>query len=242
MIRRTGAAALLLAALLAPRALAESDAEVLAAEAFPEVSRLAVAIAGARWETRADELVAGAPLTAKPGAAWKKGDPHFDAARSAMLAAIEGWAAEVAASAESKQVVARKLAASLDETKAKAMRAALAAEATKEYPALCDAMHAGVAFANARRDLKAGSPEFSKAWAAWLATLGLATPRSTPELDALMRSPEGMAYATGRGAAIDALVTRLDGAVQLRFHDAQQSILAGIDAKARECAKAKHDR
>jgi hypothetical protein len=241
-MKRGLAVATLVAFLFLPRAAsAAGDAESLADDALPGVSGLATKVAHAKWAQRADELMANAPLSTKPGAAWAKGDPHWDAARDGMLAKIDSWAAAVVADAETKEIVRRKFA-TLDAVKAKAMRQALAAAATREYPALCDSIHLAVLFGDEHRDLKIGTPEFSKAYTTWRASLGTAPsePKMTPELTALLQSDAGTAYETARGFAVDAILTRLDGQIQLEFYDAQQSILASIEAKAKECAKSKH--
>jgi len=241
-MKRRVAIALFATLMILPRAAgAAGEAESLADEALPDVSALATKVARATWSTRADELMGSAPLSVKPGAAWKKGDPHWNAARDVMMKKIDGWAAAVVADAGTKEIVRRKFA-TLDAAKAKTMREALAAATTKEYPAVCDSIHLGVLFAESHSDLKIGSAAFSKAFATWSASAGLqvSQPKMTPELTALLQSDAGAAYRTARGAAIDAILTRLDGQIQLEFYDAQQSILASIDAKAKECAKAKH--
>lgn len=240
---KRGLAVTMLAALLfLPHAAGASGvAESLADECFAGVSRLAAKLARARWSERVDELMGNAPLSVKPGAAWKKGDPHWDAARDAMMKKIDAWAAAVVADAATREIVRRRFAA-IDAAKAETIREALAAGPTKDYPAVCDSIHLGVFFAERHPELKIGSAEFSKAYELWRAGLELppSQPKMTPELTTLMQSDAGSAYRNARGSAIDALVTRLDDQVQLEFYDAQQSILAAIDAKAKECARAKH--
>jgi len=241
-MKRRLAVAMLAALTFLPRAAgAAGDAVSLADESLPAVAGLATKVARATWATRVDELMASAPLSVKPGAAWKKGDPHWDAARDVMLKRIDAWAAAVVADSGTKEIVLRKFA-TLDAANAETMREALAAGATKAYPAVCDSIHLAVLFAERHPDLKIGTASFTKAYESWSARLGLpaSQPKMTPELTALMQSDAGSVYRTARGSAIDAIVTRLDGQIQLEFYDAQQSILAAIDAKAKECAKAKH--
>ncbi|MFA6956488.1 MAG: hypothetical protein WC538_11515 [Thermoanaerobaculia bacterium] len=241
MTRRL-AVVMLASLMLVTRAVsAAGDAESLADESLPAVSAIATKVARATWSARVDELMGSAPLSVKPSAAWKKSDPHWDAARDAMMKRIDAWAAAVVADAAAMEIVRHKFA-TLDAAKTETMHEALEASGTKAYPAVCDAVHLGVLFAEQNPDLKIGTAAFTKAYESWRVGLGLATsqPTMTPKLTALLESDAGSAYRTARGAAIDAIVTRLDDQIQLEFYDAQQSILSSIDAKAKECAMAKH--
>lgn len=243
-MKRRVAITLLVALAFLPRAAgAAGDVEALADEALPEISGLATKVARATWNGRVDELMGSAPLSVKPTAAWKKGVPHWDAARDVMMKKIDAWAVAFVADSGTKEIVRRRFAM-LDAAKAKTMREALAAATTKEYPAICDSTHLAFIFAESHGDLKLGTAGFSKAYESWREGLGLAAEQSkmTPELTALMQSDAGSAYRTARDSAIDAIVTRLDGQIQLKFYDAQQSILASVDAKAKECEKAKHEK
>lgn len=229
---------------LAPLSVAFADDPVRATadDAYPRLSSLAMKIAHAKWEQRADELMTNAPLSAKPGETWKAGDPHWDAARAEMLAKIDGWAKQLLEDDAAREIVRGKFAKGLTAAQAATMQSRLADPKTSGFPAVSDSIHLGVVFAGDHKELPIGSAEFSKAFASWSESLGLPRemPASSPELDELMRSEAGRAYSTARGFAIDALVSGLDGEIQLRFYDAQQAILAGIEARAKECAKAKH--
>lgn len=243
-MRHPATALALLILVLAPSSAAGASDPVraIAEDAYPRVSSLAMKIAHARWVPRANELMSSAPLSAKPGASWKTGDPHWDAARAEMLATIDGWAKQFLEDEPAKEIVRAKFAKGLTAAQAATIRARIADPDTKDFPAVSDSIHLGVVFASEHEELPIGSAEFSKAFAVWNERLGLPgeMPQSSPELTELMNSEAGRAYSAARGFAIDGLVTGLDGRIQLRFHDAQQAILAGIESKAKECAKAKH--
>jgi hypothetical protein len=214
--------------------------QALADDAHPRICEIAAGLTAATWSERADALVSSAPSAAAAGPRWKAGDSHWEAAKTALMAHVVSWIAELAADPKAKEIVRQKFAAGITGSQAKAMRSSLGTAAAKDFPAMQDGIHLGVLFAERHPELQIGSAQFSKEYAAWLQETKLASgwTKETPELTALQNSPEGYAYSRARATAIDALASGLDGQIQLRFHDSQAAILAEIGTAAKACAAA----
>lgn len=239
VLKRPAIIVALVALMSLPGAAAPPDpVQALADDAHPRICEIASGVTIATWSERADSLVSSAPSAAGAGPRWKAGDAHWEAAKAKLMTHVVTWIAELVADPRAKEIVRRKFSARMNGPQAKAMQASLRTDAAKGFPAVQDGIHLAVLFAGTHPELQIGSPQFSSAYGAWLKETGIGSgmPNQTPEHVALQDSPEGFAYATARGSAIDALVRGLEGQLQLGLHDAQTAILDEIGKDAKACA------
>jgi len=211
----------------------------LADDFFPRISEIAGRIVLANWLERVDDLITSAPSAAVAGSRWKTGDHHWEAAKAAFLSHLDGWIRGLIADPKAREIVRQKFAGRLDTAQAASLQASLKADGTKDFPAWQDSVHLAVLFSENNPELKIGTPEFSSGFKNWLRarSLGDGPPAQTPELMALMRSKDGVAWGMVRGSAMDSLIIGLDGQLQLKVFDAQKALLEEIGREATACAQ-----
>jgi hypothetical protein len=239
-MRRPWAAGLAVLSFVALIGAVPDTVQTLADQAHPRISEIAHGLTVDTWSERVGSFVTAAPTASIAGANWRPGDPHWESAKRNLLGHVDQWTTDLLADPQAIEIVRRSFATSLSADRATAIQPELAAEATHDLPALQDRIHLMVRFAEKHPELKIGTPEFTAASSEWIERmkLGSGMPEQTDALIALMRSSAGGAYGQARAFATDALVTALDGQLELRFFDLREAILEEIAGEAKACARA----
>lgn len=187
------------------------------------------------WSARFDELLASVPNAKSLEKRWEASDPHWQAARSAMLDRMAKVMNASSGTAEARERFDASFGRMLKEEQAKKLLPDLATLKSKEYEAYAASIYSGVEYLTSHPDASPAGKEISSHINAVLASLKLdRTAAEAPAVTALARRDEGSAFQSARDGAVRSLATFYDGQTQLYFNDQietfKQDVLAGVTA------------
>jgi hypothetical protein len=229
---------LLLFLFTAPSLAAAGAVKKLADSQYDAAVRLARASILGIWSGRFDEVLATAPAAKLPAGRWQPSDPHWQAARSAMLARMAKVIGPLSEDPEPRERFDTAFSRYFPEEKAQKLLPDLPVLKSKDYEAYAASLYSGVEFLLAHPELKASGEEVAAHVRGVLEPLHLdPAAADAPSVAAIARREEGVAFQSARDSGVRALVTLYDGRTQLYFNDLLDAFRGDVLEAIAECEK-----
>ncbi len=212
-------------------------ASALAHSQYASMKKTARFLTLQMWSGRMDEALASRGAAKHAPAAWRAGDPHWEAAKAKCLARFDKRLDDLIDAPEPQAVAAKSFTTILNDQDADAAGAKLAALG----PELINYSDNVIIAVDLMMQTKATNPmdpavrdEIKRR----REKAGLHEPPKDDALTAAAMDKSVRQFMTARSAAVQALSTALNGQLELQFFDQQDAFAKDIDGAIRDCVKA----
>lgn len=197
--------------------------EQLANQSRERITTITRTLTVITWVGRCNDVLSGAPGAKALGAKWNPSEPHWDKTVDAMLDAVMARFDQLRDAREARARMDLPFQSDLTEAEAAEILALAPAE-RKELDDYADTLTLAVSLLQHRSDLKVGTPEYRKALAPLLTMAKIPELRDPPKTKLSEKTIRD--YRQARSAAVDFLLSAMDGQLQLFFNDHYDEMLA----------------
>ena len=216
---------------LAAAASAFASKETLARAQLPSVRKTARFVTLQRWDGRVDDMLASYGQAHGAPAAWRAGDPHWEDAKTKLLARLGKRIDQLASDSEAEALMMKGFAHLSD--------AEADAAAAKVTPDIIDYSDVIIISVETMEDRKLTNP-LDPAVLAVQKKWGARPPDPNSPVVAAVKDPTIRRLMDARSSAVRFLSTGYDGQLQLLLYDRQDAFARDLDTALAACAKAKH--
>jgi len=212
-------------------------ASTLAHSQFASMKKTARSMTLQTWEGRVDDMLAKRGGAKGAPAAWHAGDPHWDSAKAKTLAHIGKAVDDLLEAPDPERIATKSFTTILDDKDAGAAAATLGGKLGPELLNYSDYLTIAVALMTARPNTNPNDPVLREEVAEHQQKAGVHRPPDDAALTAAAMEKPMRQFMSARSSAVQAVVSALDGQLNLFVFDRQEALAREIDGAIRDCAK-----